>query len=61
MEHDPTEIAKRMLQTFEVTGDKWFKAAADTILTQAQEIERMKAALGEVRRRLWSGNEAASL
>lgn len=36
-----SEAAKRMRQTHDVTGDRWF-------LTAAEEIERMEQALTEI-------------
>lgn len=38
---DVAETAKRMQQTFDVTGDKWFDRAASLIAEQAREIERL--------------------
>lgn len=35
------EVARRMQQTFDVSGDKWFKIAADLILSQDAAIRAM--------------------
>lgn len=49
-----TKVALRMQQTFDVTGDEWFKLAADALLDSNDTNRRLNRRLGDTEHSLHS-------